>query len=102
MIENIMETTVMGSNIVFLNIPEEDYFLSYDSVTREAAQEITSNYFLMRAREGVPKVKDIQFDEPSHRVKITLEVDLEDNNYSGLKGYKVPDSLNITRNNEKQ
>jgi len=99
MIENIMETTIVGSKTVYLNIPEEDYFLTYETVTREAANEITQNYFLMRGREGRPEVKDVEYDEPSHRVKITLEVDLKDNQYSGLKGYAVPDSLNITRNN---
>lgn len=98
MIENIFETTVMGSNVVFLNIPEEDYFLSYESVTRKAAEEITRNYFLMKSREGKPEVKDIEFDEPSHRVKITLEV--QDAKYFDSTGYAVPDSLNITRNNE--
>jgi hypothetical protein len=99
MLENIMETTIVGSNTVYLNIPEEDYFLSYETVTREAANEITNMYFLMRAREGRPEVKDIVFDEPSHRVRITLAVDLEDNKYTDLEGYSVPDTLNITRNN---
>lgn len=98
MIENIFETTVMGSNIVFLNMPEEDYFLSYESVSMEAAEDLTRNYFIMRGREGVPKVKDVEFDEPSHRVKITLEVNL-DGSLSD-QGYAVPDSINITRNNE--
>lgn len=98
MIENIFETDVIGSNIVFLNIPEEDYFLSYESVTKDAAQEITKTYFLMRGREGIPNVKEIEFDEPSHRVKITLEVN--ENKEANSRGYAVPDYLNITRNNE--
>lgn len=98
MLNNIFETTVMGSNIVYLNIPEEDYFLSYDSITKEAAEEISNTYFLLRSRDGVPEVRDIQLIEPSHRVKITLEVKESDGDNRPL--YKVPDSLNITRNNE--
>lgn len=98
MLNNVFETTVMGSNIVYLNIPEEDYFLSYDSITRKAAEEITNTYFLLRSRDGIPEVLDIEFNEPSHRVKITLEVKESNGNNRPL--YKVPDSLNITRNNE--
>ncbi|MFL0247433.1 hypothetical protein [Candidatus Clostridium stratigraminis] len=98
MINNVFETSVMGSNIVYLNIPEEDYFLSYDSITRKAAEEISNTYFLLRSRDGIPEVLDIEHHEPSHRVKITLEVKEAKNNNRPL--YKVPDSLNITRNNE--
>jgi len=98
MINNVFETSVIGSNIVYLNIPKEDYFLSYDSITRKAAEEITNTYFLLRSRDGIPEVLDIELNEPSHRVKITLEVkEAEDNN---RPLYKVPDSINITRNNE--
>lgn len=98
MIENIFETSIMGSNIVYLNIPEEDYFISYEAVTREAAEEITKTYFLLRGREGIPEVRNVDFDEPSHRIKITLEV--RENKEHNSRGYAVPDSLNITRNNE--
>lgn len=98
MINNIFETTVVGSNTVYLNIPEEDYFLSYDSITRSAAEEITKTYFLLRSRDGIAEVRDIEFDEPSHRVKITLEV--KENTGFSRPGYTVPDSLNATRNNE--
>lgn len=98
MIENIIEKTVVGSNTVQLNIREEDYFLSYERITRDAAEDITRNYFLLKTRDGIPEVKDIEFDEPRHRVIITLEV--RENVDSHKTGYAVPDSLNITRNNE--
>lgn len=98
MFENIIEKTVIDSNTVLLNIPEEDYFLSYEAVTRDAAEDITRNYFLMRNRDGIPMVRDIEFDEPKHRVIITLEV--RENLESHKTGYAVPDHLNITRNNE--
>lgn len=98
MFESIFETVVMGSNTVFLSIPEGDYFLAYDSVTKKAAEEITEDYFKMRGRDGIPNVKHIEYDEPSHRIKITLEV--KENMDWPRPGYTVPDTLNITRNNE--
>jgi hypothetical protein len=98
MIENMVETDIINTNTVYLSIPEQDYFFSYDSVTIDAAEEITRNYFLMRGREGRPTVKDISFDEPLHRVKITLEV--EQDYETDKKGYAVPTHLDITRNNE--
>ncbi len=98
MIENMVETDIIGTNTVYLSIPEEDYFLSYESVTMNAAEEITRNYFLFRGREGRPSVKDISFDEPLHRVKITLEVEADYE--TDKQGYAVPTYLDITRNNE--
>jgi hypothetical protein len=98
MIENMVETDIIGTNTVYLSIPEEDYFLSYESVTVDAAEEITRNFFLMRGREGRQTVKDISFDEPLHRVKITLEV--EQDYETDKMGYAVPTHLDITRNNE--
>lgn len=98
MIENIVETDITGTNTVFLNIPEEDYFISYESVSREAAEEITKNFFLMRGREGIPEVKDIEFNEPLHSIRITLDVKEQD--ISHKTGYAVPTHLDITRNNE--
>jgi hypothetical protein len=98
MLENIIETDIFGSNIVYLNIPEEDYFLSYEDVTKEAAEEITKTFFLMRGREGIPEVKSIEFIEPLHSVRITLDVKKQEGSYK--TGYAVPTHLDITKNNE--
>lgn len=98
MLENIVETDIFGSNTVCLNIPEEDYFLSYETVTKDAAEEITRNFFLMRGREGIPEVKNIEFIEPLHSVRITLSVKEQEGSYK--TGYAVPTYLDITRNNE--
>lgn len=98
MLENIIETDVIGSNTVYLNIPEEDYFLSYETVTYDAAEEITRNFFLMRGREGIPNVRNIEFIEPLHCVRITLDVKEQKGSYK--TGYTVPTHLDITRNNE--
>lgn len=98
MLENIVETVIMNTRTSFLSIPEHDYFLAYDSVTMKAAQELTDDYFKMKGREGSPTVKDIEYDKTSHRVKITLEVNVDPG--FDTPGYKVPDTLNITRDNE--
>lgn len=95
MYDNIFETVVKGSNTIFLDVPEKDYFFSYDTLSPKSAQELTDNYFKTRAKDGVPKVKDIDFDGSTHRVKILLEV--EYNREHKLESYNIPDSLNIHR-----
>ena len=98
MFDNIFETIIKGSKTVFLDMPEEEFKFSYDSLTLDAAQEIAEDYFLTRARDGVPHAKDISIDKGTHRVKITLEVDhLQE---CGGEYYSIPDTLNTARNNE--
>jgi hypothetical protein len=96
MFENIFETVVKGSNTIFLDIPEEDYFFSYDTLSPKSAQELTNNYFKTKAKDGVPKVTDVDFDSSTHRVKILLEVDY--NRDYKLEQYNIPDALNVNRN----
>lgn len=95
MFENIFETVIKGSNTEFLNIPEEDYFLSYDSITYDAAEDITQNYFRMKGKDGEPRVIDINFDSNAHVVKIALEVKYDRDHK--LETIGVPDVLNINR-----
>jgi hypothetical protein len=98
MIENIIERTMPGTNTVYLNIPEEDFFLSYETVTMDAAKEIAQTYFLYRTRDGFFDVKNIDFYEPHHRVTITLEV--RENEGEPRPGFAFPSHLNTVRNNE--
>lgn len=95
MFESIFETVVMGSNTVFLDIPENEYFLSYDDLDRASVEELVKNYFLMKGRDGIPIVKDLEYDINTHRVKITVDVQ-QQRDYK-LESYEVPDSLNIQR-----
>ncbi|MCY6371839.1 hypothetical protein [Clostridium ganghwense] len=74
MLDNIFETIVVGSNTEFLDIPEKDFFLNYDKVDEESAQDLADKYFAMREKEGIPHAKDIKMDNSTHRVKITVEV----------------------------
>ena len=94
--ENIFETVIKGSNTIFLDVNEGDYYLSYNTISRKAAEEITDNYFRLKQKDGVPEIVDISQDKFAHTIKITVQVDpLRD---SKLKPYIVPDSLNVTRN----
>lgn len=94
--EDIFETVIKGSNTIFLDVNEADYYLSYNTINRNAAEEITNNYFRLKQKDGVPEIVDITEDKFTHTIKITIQVDsLSD---SKLKPYIVPDSLNVTRN----
>jgi hypothetical protein len=95
LLENIFETVVKGSNTIFLDMSEDDYYLSYDTINRNAAEEITNNYFRMRQRDGIPSIVDISEDKFAHTIKITVEVDSLSDSNVGV--YKVPDSLNMNR-----
>ena len=95
MFDNIFETVVKGSNTVFLDIPEDDYFFRYESLREDAAQELVNDYFIARSRDGIPHVTDISFDALTHRVKIMVEVDHKREHK--LDQYQIPDFLNTTR-----
>lgn len=94
--DNIFETVIKGSNTIFLDVNESDYYLSYENINKKAAEEITNNYFRLKQKDGVPEVLDISEDKFTHTIKITVEVDSQSD--SKLKPYMVPDSLNVTRN----
>lgn len=94
--ENVFETVIKGSSTIFLDVNEDDYFFSYDSISKDAADEITNNYFRMKQKDGIPHVVDITHDNFSHTVKITVQV--EQSEKLNLGPYVIPDSLNVTRN----
>lgn len=75
MLENIFETVIRGSNTIFLNVPENDYFLNYKDIDIESAEEITGNYFDIKGKDGIPHVKNVDFDSSTHKVKITVDVE---------------------------
>ena len=75
MFENIFETVIKGSNTIFLDLKDSDYYLSYDNINKKAAEEITNNYFTLKQKNGVPEIVDISEDKFTHTVKITVEID---------------------------
>jgi hypothetical protein len=80
MYNNIYETVVKGSNTMFLGISEEDYFLSYENLDNNSAQDLVNKYFRFKGRDGAPNVLDVDFDSVTHNVKITVEVNYDEEN----------------------
>jgi hypothetical protein len=77
MYNSIFETVEKGSNTMHLVVSDEDYFLSYESLSEEATQDLVNNYFKFRGRDGVPRVVDVDHDRDRNRIKITIDVDYE-------------------------
>lgn len=74
MLENIFETVIVGSNNVFLNVPDEDYFIKYHEINDKAAEEIAVTYFEKKGRRGIPMVQDVDHDEYTHKVQINIQI----------------------------
>lgn len=74
MLQNVFETVIKGSNTIYLNVPENEYFISCSNVSKESAEGIVRNYFQMKGKAGVPHVKEIEHDSSIHKVEITVEV----------------------------
>ena len=53
MYSDIYEIVSDTSNTVSLVIHEKDYFLSYEDLTKENAQDLAENYFKFKGRDGV-------------------------------------------------
>lgn len=71
---NIFETVVRGSNIVFLNVPYEEYFSKYDKLDGKSAEYIIENYFENKGKNCSAKILDIEFDDEINKIKIATEV----------------------------
>ncbi|MBU3145535.1 hypothetical protein [Clostridium sp. CF012] len=80
MLENIFETKVIGSNTIFLDIPEGEYYTNYNNLSESAAQEITYNYFKIRNKTGIPHVKHIHAIPNIHNVEIIIEIEKDGTN----------------------
>ena len=94
---NIYETVVIGSNTIFLGVTEKDYFLSYESLTVESAQDLVENYFNFKGRDGAPKVIDVDLDNITHGIKITINVEYDKD--TNREPASIPPFLNAWRQN---
>lgn len=74
MYTDIHEVVNEGSDRILLAIPEKEYFLSYESLTIESAQDLVENYFKYRGREGIPKVTNVDFNSNARSVKIVVDM----------------------------
>ncbi len=85
MFEDVFETVIKGSNTVYLNIPEDEYFINYDEINNTAALEIANNYFYSKGRNVIPSVEDIDYDESIHNININVKVQQQDKMESKLR-----------------
>jgi hypothetical protein len=74
MLENIFQTTVIGSRTVFLNISQIEYFSVYDSLTKEFAEDIAKKHFIMKGKEGTPHIREMEVDPDTNEVKLIVEI----------------------------
>lgn len=89
MFNNIFETTFSDMRTICLNVPSEDYFFSYSSLTKENAKDLVNNYFTVKSRDGIPVVNDVSYDENTNMIRIHLTVDY-DKSLSN-RSYEIPD-----------
>jgi hypothetical protein len=85
MFEDVFETVIKGSNTVYLNIPDDKYFVNYDEINNTAAEEIANNYFYSRGRNVIPFVEDIDYDASIHNIKINVKVQQQDKMEKALR-----------------
>lgn len=77
MYSSIYEAVSGDSNTVYLSVPEDDYFISYDNLSRENVQDLVENYFKFTGRDGLPVIADIDVDANTHKINITVDVDYD-------------------------
>jgi hypothetical protein len=85
-----------GMYAVILQIPENEYFLVYDSISNAYAKEIVSNYLKYHSDDGRPDDIFIKHDKSGHLVNINMYLYYTDNPHTDI--YRTPALLNI--NNE--
>lgn len=82
---------------VTLQMPENEYFNVYDSVSYDAAYEILGNYLSYHQDDGRPDGIDIKHNKNGHIVNITANLHYTGNDHSDVR--RIP-AIDITRNEE--
>lgn len=85
-----------GMYAVILQIPEDEYFNVYDSVSDGAASEIVQNYLNYRGDDGRPDRVTISHDSSSRIVNIHLYLYYTDNDHTEI--FRTPSILNQASN----
>lgn len=68
-----------------LQIPEEDYFLAYDTITENAASEILDNFLSYHQDDGRPGDVEIKHNKNGHVVNITTELHYTGNDHTDVR-----------------
>jgi hypothetical protein len=83
-----------GMYAVILQIPENEYFLVYDSISNVAANEIVTNYLQYHSDDGRPENIVIKHDKSGHLININLYLYYTDNDHTEI--FRTPQLLNIS------
>lgn len=83
MLDSILEHRVFRDGIydISLIINEKDYFMIYDNISNENAQEIIENYLVHRQDDGRPNNIQIKHNKNHHIVSINARL-----HYTGNEG----------------
>lgn len=88
-----------GMYAVILQIPADEYFNVYDSISESAANEIVKNYLNYRGDDGRPDKIEINHSQHDGIVNIHLYLYYTGNDHTEI--FRTPDILNkaISGNN---
>lgn len=67
-----------GAYHLTLQIPEDEYFSVYDSVSHNIASEILNHYLKIHRDDGVPNNIDIKHNKNLHYVNIEADLQYKD------------------------
>lgn len=62
-----------------LQIPEDEYFLVYDSVSKNIADEILNHYLKIKQDDGQPKNINIKHNKNAHMVNVEADLNYINN-----------------------
>lgn len=98
MLDRIRENRIQRDGLyeITLQVPENEYFIVYDSISSEAAYEILGNYLSYHQDDARPEEVKIVHNKNAHMVNINANLHYTGNDHSG-KVKVTPDTLNKTR-----
>ncbi|BDR67824.1 hypothetical protein K144316041_19560 [Clostridium tetani] len=74
MFQDIFPTKIIGGNLIYLNIPEEEYKSKFLSIDIANSQNLANGYFNDGGKEVSSKVQRVDLDSYTETAKITLEL----------------------------
>ncbi|MFA9398895.1 MAG: hypothetical protein ACERKV_11620 [Clostridiaceae bacterium] len=71
----IFKTVVQGSSIIFLDIPQDDFYYEYNNISIDAAKKLTKSYFREKDENRDFDIVDVRKDDYTNNVEITVKLD---------------------------
>lgn len=99
MLNTIRERRIQRDGLyeVTLQMPAEEYFTSYDSISSKAAEEILENYLNYHQDDGRPDDINIKHNKNAHMVDITANLHYTGNDHTDVK--RIP-AIDLSRDKE--